>query len=291
MRLILSRKGFDSGSGGCPSPVFPDGGMFSLPIPDKNSRIRYSSLQCGKTNLEQLVVDLTENEKRRDQFFAHLDPDLNPHALPREAGWRPLLGQAGAAQGHLDKHKVGIGDLFLFFGLYQRVKEAGGKWRFDRKARREHVLWGWLQIGAVHKVGQLRGGELDWAGYHPHLHWRRHRNNTLYTAADKLRINGRQVDIPGAGIFARYDEQLVLTAPRPNRNVSDWRLPASFFPAPGKPPLTYHGKLQRWSRLEADDHCLLNSVGRGQEFVLDLDHYPDVGNWLESLLIPASTPA
>ncbi len=32
-RLILSHKGFDSRSGGCPSPIFPDGTMFSLPIP------------------------------------------------------------------------------------------------------------------------------------------------------------------------------------------------------------------------------------------------------------------
>ncbi len=32
-KLILSRKGFDSASGGCPSPIFPDGTMFSLPIP------------------------------------------------------------------------------------------------------------------------------------------------------------------------------------------------------------------------------------------------------------------
>ena len=32
-KLILSRKGFDTQAGGKPSPVFPDGSMFSLPIP------------------------------------------------------------------------------------------------------------------------------------------------------------------------------------------------------------------------------------------------------------------
>ena len=32
-KLIISRKGFDSGSGGRPSPIFADDTMFSLQIP------------------------------------------------------------------------------------------------------------------------------------------------------------------------------------------------------------------------------------------------------------------
>jgi len=288
MKLILSRKGFDSGSGGCPSPVFPDGIMFSLPIPDKNSGIRYSSLTCGGMNLGQLIVDLTGNEKRHGHFV-HLDPDLDRDALPREAGWRPLLGQAGAAQGHLDKQKVGVGDLFLFFGLYQPVAKVGGKWRFDKKARREHVLWGWLQIGDIHRVRHLREGELDWVEYHPHLQHRDRSNNTLYLAADKLRINGRKLDTSGAGIFPHYHERLVLTAPKPNRNASDWRLPSSFFPTSGKAPLTYFPKPEQWRRSEDGEHCLVGRRGPGQEFVLDIDHYPGVTGWLENLLVP--TPA
>nr|WP_275450862.1 hypothetical protein [Pseudomonas syringae] len=45
MRIILSRKGFDSAAGGCQGPILPDGRLFSLPIPDKASSIwilRYS---------------------------------------------------------------------------------------------------------------------------------------------------------------------------------------------------------------------------------------------------------
>ncbi|MYE99371.1 MAG: hypothetical protein F4234_04205 [Gammaproteobacteria bacterium] len=289
MKLILSRKGFDSSSGGCPSPVFPDGAMLSLPIPDKNSDIRYSSIKFQGTNLGQLLVDLTGQEKRRNNF-AHLDPDLNSGALAREPGWRPLLGQASAAQGHLDNQKVGIGDLFLFFGLYQRVKKTDGKWRFDKLSRREHVLWGWLQIGAEYKVRRLREGELDWAEYHPHLQSKHRRNNTLYAAADNLRIKGKQFDFPAAGIFSNYDERLVLTAPKPNRKCTQWRLPPSFFPSPGKPPLSYHCNLERWQRSESGGYCLLSSVSRGQEFVLDLEHYPDVTDWLESLLPLATSP-
>ena len=44
MKIILSRKGFDSGSGGCPSPIFPDGSLMSLPIPDKKSQVTYGEI-------------------------------------------------------------------------------------------------------------------------------------------------------------------------------------------------------------------------------------------------------
>ena len=35
MKVILSRKGFDSQYGGMPSPILPDGTLLSLPIPSK----------------------------------------------------------------------------------------------------------------------------------------------------------------------------------------------------------------------------------------------------------------
>ena len=46
-----------------------------------------------------------------------------------------MLGQAGIAQGHLERQGVGAGDVFLFFGLYLRCEVAG--WsvfpRFDQR--------------------------------------------------------------------------------------------------------------------------------------------------------------
>jgi len=44
MKVILSRKGFDSGTGGYPSPILPDGTLLSLPIPDATSDIKYSDI-------------------------------------------------------------------------------------------------------------------------------------------------------------------------------------------------------------------------------------------------------
>jgi len=42
MKVILSRKGFDSGYGGFPSPVLPDGTMLSLPIPVSSGGMVFS---------------------------------------------------------------------------------------------------------------------------------------------------------------------------------------------------------------------------------------------------------
>ena len=44
MKVILSRKGMDSTSGGMASPILPDGTLLSLPIPDKTARTTYKKL-------------------------------------------------------------------------------------------------------------------------------------------------------------------------------------------------------------------------------------------------------
>ena len=51
MKVIFSRKGFDSGFGGMPSPVLPDGTMLSMPIPSKGDLVHYDmSFQTICTN-------------------------------------------------------------------------------------------------------------------------------------------------------------------------------------------------------------------------------------------------
>ena len=53
-------------------------------------------------------------------------------------------------------------------------------------------------------------------------------------------------------------------------------------PEGNKPPLTYLPDQRRWRR--DADHAYLRSVGRGQEFVLDLTHYPEAVEWLSNLV-------
>ena len=193
-----------------------------------------------------MVADLTGN-RTKSKTPAHLDPDINHVAYPRQAGWQPLFGQSGAAQGHLDNQGVRIGDLFLFFGLFQEVEKTSSGWRFVKDAPRQHILWGWLQIGEIHKVDELAKDELPWSRYHPHRHPSRDRysRNTLYVASGGLHLGSESI-APGAGCFLKSHERLVLTNPN-GSGVTDWRLPRCFYPDEGKCPLTYHPKVDRWS--------------------------------------------
>ena len=57
-KLTLSRKGFDSGSGDCPSPISPDGTMFPLPIPSWDQEA-FDDLQHGDIDIRSIVAGLT----------------------------------------------------------------------------------------------------------------------------------------------------------------------------------------------------------------------------------------
>ena len=275
MKLILSRKGFDSSNGGCPSPIFPDGTLYSLPIPHDQSEITYEDLWHGDRNIGDVAENLTRKRIKRDRY-AHLDPDINHAAYPRQKGWQSLFGQSGAAQGHLRNECVDQGDLFLFFGLFRKVEKTPGRWCFVKDAPKQHILWGWLQIGENRKVDALAKDELPWAHYHPHLHASRGKNptNTLYIASEALNLGDGTI-APGAGYFPKLHPDLVLS--QPGKSASFWRLPRCFYPDAGKTPLSYHGNCN-WNH--DDKYSYVQRTGPGQEFVLDLDQYPGVTDWL-----------
>jgi hypothetical protein len=283
MKIILSRKGFDSSSGGKPSPIFPDGRMVSLPIPDKQSPIRYGDIRWQGHNLGALVADLTGG-RIPASCSAHLDPDINRDSLPRHPDWRPIFGQTGAAQGHLQKNNVQTGDIFLFFGLFRQVIQVSGKLVWDTHSPLRHVLWGWLQIDQVLKIAECDMARYAWAEYHPHCH--RHRgsetNNTLYVARRYLMLPGAATEkLGGAGVFPRFSDLLALTAPT-SATPSQWELPRWFFPHEGRCPLTYHSNMARWQR--AENGTRLKAVSRGQEFILDTRGFPEAIEWLKVLL-------
>jgi hypothetical protein len=281
MKLILSRKGFDSSAGRVPSPIFPDGRMLSLPIPDKNSVVAYEDISYEGSSLGELVAVLTGG-RIPPHYCAHIDPDINSDSLPRLPDWRPIFGQTGPAQSHLRNNDVGPGDLFIFFGLFRRVAMEKGSYIWVREARPCHVIWGWLQIGEMLPLGESRPLGCEWAEYHPHFHRGPDANNVLYVASPHLHINGVSEDIPGAGIFEQFSPIRMLTA-KDAETVSTWGLPAWFFPGKDRKPLTYHSDPQRWQK--HDDRTLLRSVARGQEFVLDCDEYPEAIDWVRGLIL------
>ena len=277
-KLSISRKGFDSKYGGYPSPIFPDGTMYSLPIPggDDEVPVHYGDLNHGDINIGEVVRDLTRG-RLEESSLAGLDPDLRPTAIPRFDGWRAMLGQMGNPQSHLENQGFNVGDLFLFFGLFRQVERTREGWRFVRHAPKQHVLWGWLQAGQVCKVDDIRNDEqFHWATYHCHFSFPFDHRNTLYMAAEELDL-GNDLKVPGAGEFPQYRERLALT--ETGRSPSAWRLPRWFYPTGGRAPLSCHPR-NLWRQDES--YTYVQRTAPGQEFVLDLHEYPEALNWISS---------
>ncbi len=271
MKVILSRKGFDSENGGCPSPILPDGQMVSMPIPYRGDNCRFDELRFpdGRDYLAA-VEDL--RAKEADVFECHLDPDIRKDArVSVPAGWKPAFGQVNSAEGHLEKQGVKEGDLFLFFGLFRKTEYRNGKLSFVKGSGKIHAIYGWLQIGQM-----LRGTQVRNLPWHPHSddgHIYRANgkltNNTIYVASDRLKLDGKETGWPGAGVFP-YAEKRVLTTPGASQ-FSRWKLTGPF----GKVPLSYH-----YDPTRVHDGYF-QSVAKGQEFVFDEN--PLVTEWIMSL--------
>ena len=280
MKIIFSRKGFDSAAGGVPSPIFPSGEMYSLPIPDELSPKRYREIRIGGHNLGAVVHDLSRGEIKPARR-AHLDPDLNSQSLERNAGWRPLFGQASAAERHLRNKRVGAGDVFLFFGWFREVtRSTTGKYSYVRGASDQHVIFGWLQI-EQRVCSESMYALPPWAADHPHYDGNhKYLLNTLYVSKEKLEWPKVATDKPGAGAFCQYSSALRLSAAGQSRSL--WHLPTWFNPNGKNSCLSYHSNLNRWST--HDDHVRLRTAPRGQEFVLDCDDYPEAIPWLAEII-------
>ncbi|MCE7983145.1 MAG: hypothetical protein DYG89_18370 [Caldilinea sp. CFX5] len=279
MKIILSRKGFDASAGGVASPLFPDGALLSLPIPDQKGTVTYADLSWGEHQLGDLVEALTHGRIDR-QTRTHLDPDLYATICARPPAWRPLFGQDGAAQSHLTNQGVGVGDLFLFFGWFRAVALVRGHYRFVKNAPDLHLLYGWLQVGAMLTGAQLAAEAPAWAASHPHCIGGRGVRNTVYIASEQLTLDGHITALPGADYCPTYRDNRCLTAP--GRLRTHWRLPRWFYPHAEKPPLSYHTDRTRWAC--DDNYAYLRSAMRGQEFVLDTQDYPEALAWVTSLL-------
>lgn len=167
-------------------------------------------------------------------------------------GKKCAFGQAGAAQGHLANNKVGVGDLFLFFGLFSE----------EDRSDRHHRIFGYLNVEEVFHLGarpKLSDQPSGFKNQHPHTIGQWSRNNTIYV---------------GSGRIAKTsDLELRLTVA--GNQVSNWRVP-SWLCDRG---LTYHGKRERWG-----EHNTLQAVSRGQEFITDITNSSEANAWLKMIL-------
>jgi len=238
MRISFSRKGFDSAAGKVPSPIV-NGEPISLPIPTtRRSETTYELAGLGD------IVARTTKGRLRPEDFCHEDPMFHDGKC--------AFGQTGAAQSHLARQGVGIGDVFLFFGLF--TGENGRDWH--------HRIFGFLQVEEVRTLGK-HPSESDRPEHfprrHPHTIGEWNENNTIYL---------------GRGAKAkRAHEGLRLS--KPEGPVSRWLVP------PWLPPigLSYHRKASRWAGENE-----LQVVGRGQEFVTDIGDAMQPNAWLTAMI-------
>lgn len=266
MKIILSRKGFDSSSGMYPSPILPDGRIISFPIPDEGDKDFYSKLLLNKnkTNYLDLLRELGIkyfNELSK----CHLDPDIYWNVKERQENWKGAFGQTNAAQTHLKNQNVTINDIFLFFGWFRNTKIKNGRLCFYGPDM--HVIFGYLQIGQIYGNANINNLP-ECFKEHPHNSAIRRSNpsNTLYVANEQLTIDNHY---PGYGVF-QFNKLLKLTKDG-SKNRSCWNLP-SFFQ---NLKISYHD-MDCWKK----DY--FQSTGRGQEFVIEENE--DVENWLLEII-------
>ena len=270
MRIIFSRKGFDSASGGCPSPIV-DGVPVPLPIPTRQPTTTSYGELVG--DYAALVSDLT-GRRYNATSACHLDPDIDRSCLPRRVGWRGALGQAGAALSHLENQGVTTGDTFIFWGSYRDAIKQSGQWIFIGPTI--HLVFGWLQVGEYHRLGSDGSYLLathPWLTDHPHVRPGWGEANGIFIATDSLSAPGLGVSLPGWGVLKR-GYQLSI----PGRNPSVWNAPSWLNPVVGGVGMSFH-PMGRWSADGA-----VRCVGRGQEFVADIRDDRHIGDWLTAVL-------
>ncbi len=189
MKIILSRKGFDSSNGGCASPIMPDGTLLSLPIPSGDN-VRFSDIAWDGITYSEILRQITP---QRSYDKCHLDPDIRKNRINKVKGWRPAFGQAGAAQGLLSNAGVETGDIFLFFGWFRQVEKTGKEYCFASRNNIDfyhgndlQVIYGYLQVGKIIK----NQDEIRKYYWHPHSSKEHLKcaNNALYLPTARLSI-------------------------------------------------------------------------------------------------------
>ena len=217
MKVILSRKGFDSSNGGIVSPIFMDGTMISFPIPSHDTD-KFCDLHYKGISYSGILSDL----HYKGDEFCHVDPDLDQNRRINEVEhWLPAFGQINSSATYLKNIGIKEGDLFLFFGNFHFVEQERGHFKYIRKSGDFYkdndlqVIWGYLQVGKI--INDPNEQKQLW--WHPHSSEDRRKNktNVIFLASERLSFNK---NMKGAGLLL-YDPKRVLT--QENNSKATWK--------------------------------------------------------------------
>jgi hypothetical protein len=239
VKIVFSRKGFDSSAGGGPSPIV-GGRPITLPIPaGKASATTYGDLGLGNLAAKASRGRLGAGD------WCHHDPMF---LGAKDGGGTCAFGQCGAAQTHLERQGVGMGDVFLFFGLF--AEEPTGE--------PHHRIFAYLRVAEIIQLERGAPAELVELA-HPHALAMHGSNDCIW------RGEGR--------VARRAAPELRLTVP--GGPLTLWQRP-DWLKRGG---LSYHDRADRWMR-----GGRLKSVARGQEFVADVGRRAAPREWLERVI-------
>lgn len=222
MKVSFSRKGFDSANGGQANVILPDGSLLPFPIPCSDGMPNtFESIRFGERNIYDIIKELKPRTKLKADAPCHLDPDLRMDVKPRHAGWRPAFGQAEQSLSKLHNNQFGINDLFLFFGWFKETEISDGKLTYKKGAPDLHLIYGYMQVGAIITAGEVIP---EWLSEHPHSSRLNNgsRKDAIFLPTERLTF---APELPGASIL-KFAPELILTAPGLSR--SKWKLPDCF---------------------------------------------------------------
>ncbi len=267
MKVVLSRKGFDSTYGGYPSLILPNKEMITLPIPGARLDTKYYDLKTrsGKSLysiMHSIKGTINKNQKLTPNTTCHLDPDICDFSVKRAKGWTGAFGQDNAAATVLKNEDIKEGDLFIFFGWYNDVVIEDGKYSF-KNGQGRHTMFGYFQVDKIYHPNEEDVPSQFKS--HPHVVYPDRKNNTLYVAKKVCTFDKK---IKGYGMF-KYDEELDLT--QKGMTKSRWNLPDIFKMV----KIKYHSK-DSWKK------GYFQSAGRGQEFVIEENK--DIEKWAINLI-------
>lgn len=279
MKVIFSKKGFDSEYGKIASPLLEDGTFLSLPIPQKTDKLCYTDIHYNKKTYDEIIFELSK--LGLSYRFAHLDPDLRYESKKRileENKWCGLFGQSGPAQGILRNCNIGKGDIFLFYGWFKEAESKNGMYHYKEKSQDFNAIWGYLEIDEIidtkekyDKYKSINPDVID----HPHARYFEEniaiKKNCIYTGAKELFFNKK---LSGFGCIQNKTGKTSPKLTEAGKTKSNWMLPNDIF---GDIKFDSHNK-------SFDNNGRVSWKTFGQEFVIDCKKHPKVENWVKNLI-------
>ena len=256
--IVLSRKGFDTSYGRCPSIIVKKK-MISFPIPEvglkeeeqdectfyplysclkikvneKEEDLKSLIIRSSGNNIKKAIFnDMVLEKETKDHVHCHLDPQLHKY-FDRPDDFQASLGQMDIPARLLSKYDIRPGDLFLFFGNYKFVNDD---FETDKAAMNGykdffHCIWGFMEVGKKIVNPQLNKEDVpEYVKKHnPHMKYTSN-ENFLYIAAEKLSNKwcpeGYEGKLRGYGIFD-YNENLILSPKQndsPDKTRNQWKI-------------------------------------------------------------------